>query len=92
LPTAGSLLVEEMSRLARNDKDVLEIVNALALYCVDVYFIDQSLDSRNDHFRMMLTLSEMFDKQYLGRLSDKVRRGQMGRVISGLTSGGCCFG
>jgi site-specific DNA recombinase len=86
------LLVEETSRLARNHWDVLEIVDALALHGVDVYFVDQNLDSRADHFRMMLTLSLMVNKQYLDRLSDKVRRGQKGRVISGLTSGGRCFG
>jgi len=86
------VLVEETSRLARNPKDVFDIVNALALYGVHVYFINQDLDSRNDHFHMMLMVSEMVVEQYIARLSDKVRRGQMERVISGFTSGGRCFG
>ncbi len=86
------VLVEETSRLSRNPRDVLEIVDALALLGVDVHFIDQNLDSRNDHFRMMLTITAMVNEQYVAALSEKVRRGQMGRVISGLTSGGRCFG
>jgi site-specific DNA recombinase len=86
------LLVEETSRLARNPMDVLDIVDALALHGVHVYFINQNLDSRDDYFRMMLTVSEMVDEQYIAGLSEKVRRGQMGRVISGLTPGGRCFG
>jgi DNA invertase Pin-like site-specific DNA recombinase len=86
------LLVEETSRLARNSRDVLDIVNALALHGVDVYFINQNLDSRDDYTRMILMLPEMVEEQYIARLSDRVRRGQTGRVISGLTSGGRCFG
>jgi DNA invertase Pin-like site-specific DNA recombinase len=86
------VLVEETSRLARNSWDVLDIVDALALHGVHVCFINQNLDSRHDHFRMMLMFSEMVNEQYIARLSDKVRSGQMGPVISGLTSGGRCFG
>jgi site-specific DNA recombinase len=86
------VLVEETSRLARNPRDVLDIVDALALHGVHVYFINQLLDSRDDHTRMILMLPEMVKEQYIAGLSEKVRRGQMGRVISGLTPGGRCFG
>jgi len=86
------LLVEETSRLARNPMDVLDIVDALALHGVHVYFINQNLDSRHDYFRTMLMLPKILEEQYLARLSEKVRRGQMGRVMSGLTSGGRYFG
>ena len=72
------VLVEETSRLARNPRDVLDIVNALALDGVHVYFIEQKLDPRNDHFHMMLMVSAMVEEQYIARLSDKVRRGQTG--------------
>jgi site-specific DNA recombinase len=85
------LLVEETSRLARNPMAVLDIVDALALHGVHVYFINQNLDSR-DYFRMMLTVSEMVDEQHIAGLSEKVGRGQMGRVINGLTPAGRCFG
>jgi site-specific DNA recombinase len=86
------VLIEETSRIARNPRHVLDIVDALALHGVHVYFINQNLDSRNDHFQMMLMVSEMVVEQYVASLSYKVRRGQMGRVISGLTPGGRCFG
>jgi site-specific DNA recombinase len=86
------VLVEDKSRLARNPRDVLDIVDALALHGVHVYFINQLLDSRDDHTRMILMLPEMVKEQYIAGLSEKVRRGQMGRVISGLTPGGRCFG
>jgi site-specific DNA recombinase len=86
------VLVEEMSRLARNLRVVLDIVNELALHDVHVYFISQNLDSRDDRFRMTLMLPEMVKEEYIARLSDRVRRGQMARIISGLTSGGRCFG
>jgi DNA invertase Pin-like site-specific DNA recombinase len=86
------VLIEETSRLARNLRVVLDIVSELALHGVHVYFMNQNLDSRDDHFRMMLTVSEIVDEQYIAGLSEKVRRGQMGRVISGFTSGGRCFG
>jgi site-specific DNA recombinase len=86
------VLVDDTSRLARNSRDVLEIMDALALHGVHFYFINQGLDSRDDHARMILMIHEMVKEQYVAALSEKVRRGQMGRVISGLTSGGRCFG
>jgi site-specific DNA recombinase len=86
------VLVEETSRLARNPREVLDIVNELALHGVHVYFIGQNLDSRDDYFRMMLMLPEMAMEQYIAGLSDRVRRGQMGHVINGLTPGGRYFG
>jgi site-specific DNA recombinase len=86
------VLIEVTSRIARNPRHVLDFVDALALHGVHVYFIDQDLDSRNDRFRMILMLFGMVDEQYIAGLSEKVRRGQMGRVISGLTPGGRCFG
>jgi site-specific DNA recombinase len=86
------VLTEDTSRLGRNLKDVLDIVNALAHHNVHFYFINQKLDSRDEHFRMMLNLSGTLDEQYIARFSEKVRRGQMGRVLSGLASGGRCLG
>ncbi|NYF53918.1 recombinase family protein [Tunturiibacter gelidoferens] len=86
------VLVEEASRFARNCSDVFDIVNALALHGVHVYFINQDLDSRNEDFHMILMLTAVVEGEYIARLSDKVRRAQMGRVISGFTSGGRCFG
>jgi site-specific DNA recombinase len=75
------VLVEETSRLARNPRDVLDIVDALALHGVHVLFINENLDSRHDYFRTMLTFSNLLVEQYSARLSDKVRRGQVGRGI-----------
>ena len=86
------LLVEETSRLARNSGDVLDIVNTLALHGVHVYFINQKLDSRDDHFRMMFEVHRMINEQYIGQFSDKVRRGQRRRILSGRTLGRPCFG
>ncbi len=86
------VLIEETSRLARNLRVVLDIVSELALHGVHVHFINQKPDTRDDNFRMMLTVFEMVNEQYIAGLSEKVWRGQMGRVISGFTSGGRYFG
>ena len=86
------LLIDDTSRLGRNVKDVLEIVDQLAYYEVHVYFVSQKLDSRQDNFRMMLTLYSMIDEQYISRLAKNVWRGQEGQVLKGFTSGSRCFG
>jgi site-specific DNA recombinase len=86
------VLIEDTWRLARNPWVVLDIVDALALHGVHVYFINHNLDSRDDHTRKILMLTAIAKEQYIAGLSGKVRHGQMGRVISGFTSGGRCFG
>jgi site-specific DNA recombinase len=86
------VLVEDTSRLARNLSNVLDILDKLAFHGVHVYFINQNLDSRDDQFRMILMLHDKVEKQYIARLSCRVRHGQMARVINGHTSGGRCYG
>ncbi|MDT8067259.1 MAG: recombinase family protein [Terriglobia bacterium] len=86
------LLVDDTSRFARNVEDSLRTVKILEFNGVHVVAISQGIDSQNKSARQLLTLHGMMDEQFLVGLADKVHRGQEGRVLKGLVSGGRCFG
>jgi site-specific DNA recombinase len=86
------LLIDDTSRLGRNLTDVLKISEILKHHGVFLYFVSQQLDSREKSFRQLQIMNGMMDEQFLVGLSDKVHRGQEGRVLQGLVAGGRCYG
>lgn len=86
------LLIDDTSRLARNIEDSLRVVKILEFNGVHVVAVSQGIDSQNKSARQFLTLHGMMDEQFLVGLADKVHRGQEGRVLQGMVSGGRCFG
>jgi DNA invertase Pin-like site-specific DNA recombinase len=86
------LLVDDTSRLARNTEDSLRTVAIFKIYGVGVVSVSQGIASRQKSARQLLTLHAMMDEQYIVGVADKVHRGQEGRVLQGLISGGRCYG
>jgi len=86
------LLVDDTSRLARNTEDSLRTVAIFKFYGVAVVSVSQGIDSRQRSARQLLTLHAMIDEEYIVGVADKVHRGQEGRVLQGLVSGGRCYG
>jgi site-specific DNA recombinase len=82
------VLMDDTSRLGRNLADVLRVSDILKHYGVFLFFVSQKLDSRETNFRQLLTMNGMMDEQLLSGLSDKVHRGQEGRVLNGFHTGG----
>lgn len=84
--------MDDTSRLARNTEDSLRTVAIFKFNGVGVISVSQGIDSRQKSARQLLTLHAMIDEQYIVGVSDKVHRGQEGRVLQGLVSGGRCYG
>jgi DNA invertase Pin-like site-specific DNA recombinase len=86
------VLVDDTSRLARNTEDSLRTVAIFQFYGVAVVSVSQGIYSRQKSARQLLTLHAMIDEQYIVGVADKVHRGQEGRVLQGLVTGGRCYG
>ena len=86
------ILIDDTSRLARNVGDALKMVETLKFHGVGVTFVSQGIDTLDRMARQLVTLNGMMDEQFLVGLADKVHRGQEGRVLKGLNSGGKLYG
>jgi site-specific DNA recombinase len=86
------ILIDDSSRLSRNVSDSLNITAILKFNEVFVTSISQGIDSQQQTSRQLLTLHGMMDEQFLIGLADKVHRGQEGRALQGLVTGGRCYG
>ena len=75
-----------------NTADALKTVEIFKFNNVAVISISQGIDSRESGARQRLTLNAMMDEEYNIGVADKVHRGQEGRVLRGLVSGGRCYG
>jgi DNA invertase Pin-like site-specific DNA recombinase len=74
----------------RNLTDVLSVSDILKHHGGFLYFVSQQLDSRDRSFRQLQIMNGMVDEQFLFGLSEKVHRGQEGRVLKGLVPGRRC--
>jgi DNA invertase Pin-like site-specific DNA recombinase len=86
------LLVESTDRLSRDMTAVIQIVDTLASHGVGVYFAAQRLDSRDPNFRLMVTIFEPFDGQFVRALREKALKSSHERVRLGYSPGGRYFG
>lgn len=86
------LIIDELSRLGRKLKNVLELSDLLKHYGVKLYVVSQKLDSGDPSFSLLITFSGMMDEQNSDSLRHRVLRGQEGRVRKGYSSGSRCFG
>lgn len=86
------IVIDDTSRFGRNLTDVLLLSDLIKSYDTFLYFASQHLNSNDKSFRLLLIMNGMIDEQFLIGLSDKVHRGQEGRVLNGLVPCGRCYG
>jgi DNA invertase Pin-like site-specific DNA recombinase len=61
------VLIDDTSRLSRDLGDILTLQRKFNNQGVHLYFVKQQLDSKNPHFRMLLMLYSMVDKQMVNQ-------------------------
>jgi DNA invertase Pin-like site-specific DNA recombinase len=86
------ILIDDTSRFGRYLPDVLRELDILRHYEIFVYFVSPRLDSRDSSFEISVLFHGYTDQQYVTGLSQKVHRGQKGRVLNGYSPGGRCYG
>src|SRR5665213_3022669 len=86
------LICVSTDRLTRNMGMAGQIVDALTHHGVNLYFVFNRLDSADPSFRAIFNCVAEPDLTYSKCFADKVRRGKIGRFLSGYHPGGRCFG
>jgi DNA invertase Pin-like site-specific DNA recombinase len=86
------LICVSTDRLTRNMGIAGQIVDAFIHHGVNLYFVFNRLDSADPSFRAIFNCVAESDLVYSKCFADKVRRGKIGRFLSGYHPGGRCFG
>ena len=86
------LLVDDTSRLSRNQADVLRIHEQLAFAGIRFIAVSQGIDSAHEQADLMVGVHGIFDQLYVKELAKKTHRGLEGRALRGLHTGGRIYG
>ena len=86
------ILVPDTSRLSRNIGDIFNLVDEFKSYGVEIYFVEQKLDSRDPNFRLMLSVYSIVDESQVTKICQKSREAIFGRVMRGFVGGSWPYG
>jgi site-specific DNA recombinase len=86
------VLVDDTSRVSRTLKDSFTIHDELRFAGVRLVFVSQGIDTDSEQPEVLLATHGIVDSLYLKELGKKVHRCVEGKALSGLHTGGRCFG
>ena len=86
------VLVDDTSRISRTLKDSFTIHDELRFAGVRLVFVSQGIDTDSEQAEVLLATHGIVDSLFLKELGRKVHRGVEGKALSGLHTGGRCFG
>src|SRR5205807_5150812 len=86
------LLVDDTSRLSRNQGDVARIFERLNFAGVRVVAVSQGIDSQDEQADVLVTVHGLLDSLYVKELAKKTHRGLEGKILRGLHAGGRTYG
>lgn len=91
-PPFRRIIIDDTSRLGRNEADVHRVLDELEYYGVHIYFASDGLDSQNPWFRDAFAAKARQDAQFSKTHGKRVRRGRIGLFEKGLNPGWSCYG
>lgn len=87
------VLVDDTSRLSRDQMDQQNIIRELVYLGIHMYFVSQGIDSRHEQaIHVMLPVHGIADSLYRLELGKKTLRGMAGQVLKGFNPGGKTYG
>lgn len=86
------VIVNDALRIARSLQVAVNIAQILKRCGVDLAIADSVVDPDDPEFRNMLGPFAITSENYAAKLRQRIRRGLEGRVRSGFSPGGTCFG
>jgi DNA invertase Pin-like site-specific DNA recombinase len=87
------VLIDDTSRLSRDQIDQQEIVRDLKFLGIYVYFVSQGIDSITEQAEdVILPVHGITDSLYRRELAKKTQRGMAGQVLRGFNPGGRTYG
>jgi site-specific DNA recombinase len=87
-----AVLVDDTSRISRNQGDVFRIFERLNFAGVRVVAVSQGIDTQHEQADVLLTVHGLVDSLYLKELAKKTHRALEGLALRGRSTGGRCFG
>ena len=86
------LLIDDTSRLSRNMKDTLTIVECLKFAGIRLVCVSQGIDTQNKQADLLLKFHGIIDSSYVTGLIEKTKRGMESAFLRKMHAGGRCFG
>jgi site-specific DNA recombinase len=86
------ILVDDSSRLSRNQADSFKIKDRMFFAGVRIGYVSQGYDSDSKQSDLLMGVHAITDALYISELSEKTRRGLEGKVLNHMHHGGRCFG
>ena len=86
------LLVEDTSRLSRDNADALNLYKQLSFFGVQLVAISDGIDSSTKGAKLAYSVKALMSDMYLEDLRDKTLRGLEGRALAGFATGGRLLG
>jgi DNA invertase Pin-like site-specific DNA recombinase len=86
------ILVDDTSRISRNQADALRFYERLAFAGVRLVAVSQGVDTQSEQAELMLGVHGLIDSVYSKELAQKTHRGMAGAALRGTATGGRCFG
>ena len=86
------LLIDDTSRLSRNMKDTLTIVECLKFAGIRLVCVSQGIDTQNKQADLLLKFHGIIDSSYVTGLIEKTKRGMESAFLRKMHVGGRCFG
>jgi site-specific DNA recombinase len=87
-----TILVDDTSRLSRNQAEAMTTIEKLTFAGIRVIFISQGIDTRSEQADVQMTVHGLVDSLYVKELAKKTHRGLESCAINGLHTGGRCYG
>jgi DNA invertase Pin-like site-specific DNA recombinase/uncharacterized Zn finger protein (UPF0148 family) len=86
------VVVDDTSRVARDQVDILSFVRNMNHNGIKVHFVSQQLDSGDQSFEMLLSFYSLMDADSVKRTSKKVWESLKGRALKGFVPGSWPYG
>jgi Site-specific recombinases, DNA invertase Pin homologs len=86
------LLVDDLSRLSRDELESKRAIRALRFWGIRVIGVSDGIDTDRKGHKIEVGLRGLMSELYLDELADKTHRGLMGRALAGSSAGGLPFG
>lgn len=86
------VLVDDTSRLSRNEGETAKIIKILRFSGVQIFFVSQGIDTAEDQSYLTVGVHGVFDAHYRHQLGQKTLRGMRGAVVRGYNAGGRVYG
>jgi len=86
------VIVDDTSRLSRENRHLLEVLAFLRYHGVNFVSVSDGIDTRDDHAKLALGFLGVINESFLNDLKKKTHRGQEGQVRRGFNVGAKTYG